>query len=91
MNARGLYHSAAVIAMAAIWASPSYAQDAGTQDQAAESQGSGFDAIVVTARRVEENLQDVPVAVTALSADALEQQNVNAVSDLQFSVPNLQI
>src|SRR5687768_10755705 len=56
-----------------------------------DSGASGIDEIIVTARRVEENLQQVPVAVTALSAEALESRNVNAVNDIQFSVPNLQI
>jgi len=51
----------------------------------------GLQEIVVTARRVEENLERVPVAVTALSGATLVQRNVNRVSDLQFSVPNLQI
>ncbi|MET0987070.1 MAG: hypothetical protein ABW034_16870, partial [Steroidobacteraceae bacterium] len=32
--------------------------------------------IVVTARRREENLQDVPVAVTALTSEALKEKNV---------------
>ena len=53
--------------------------------------GDGLGDIVVTARRVNENLEKVPVAVTALSAAALQQRNVAAVNDLQFSVPNLQI
>lgn len=52
---------------------------------------SDLQEIVVTARRVEENQQRVPVAVTTLSGDALGQRNIEQVSDLQFSVPNLQI
>ncbi len=76
--------SAACIAIA-MAGSPSVAQ-AQESDPA-----SNFEDIIVTARRVAENLQDVPVAVTALSADALKQKNVSQVSDLQFSVPNLQI
>jgi len=58
---------------------------------ASESGSSGLQEIIVTARRVEERLGRVPVAVTALSAAALTQRNVTAVSDIQFSVPNLQI
>jgi len=55
------------------------------------AESGGFQDIVVTARRVEESLQKVPVAVTALSGAALQQRNVSTVSDIQFSVPNLQI
>lgn len=67
-------------------ATPVHAQ---TQDGA--DQGSSLDEIIVTARRVEENQQKVPIAVSTLSAAALESRNVNAVNDIQFSVPNLQI
>ena len=53
--------------------------------------GSGLEEIVVTARRVEEKELKVPVAITAVTPAALAQRNVEQVSDLQFSVPNLQI
>ncbi|MEP6938226.1 MAG: TonB-dependent receptor [Rudaea sp.] len=48
-------------------------------------------SIVVTARRREETLQDVPVAVTALSAQMLETRNVQSLNDLAGNVPNLVI
>jgi len=47
--------------------------------------------VIVTARRVSENQQRVPIAITNLSAAALEQRSIKAVNDIQFSVPNLQI
>jgi len=46
-------------------------------------------AVTVTAQRVEENLQDVPVAVTALNAEALEDKQVADLLDLQAQVPNI--
>ena len=49
-----------------------------------------LESIVVTARRREENLQDTPVAITALSADALERQQVVGTTDLDKIAPNLQ-
>lgn len=69
---------------------PAGSVPASTTTPSASSSG-GLQDIVVTARRVEESLERVPVAVTALSAAVLAQRNVNRVSDLQFSVPNLQI
>jgi iron complex outermembrane receptor protein len=51
----------------------------------------GLAEIVVTARRRAENLQDVPVAVTALSADILQQQAVTSLGDLNSLVPNMKI
>ncbi|CAN5492632.1 TonB-dependent receptor [soil metagenome] len=45
--------------------------------------------IVVTARRVSERLQDVPISVTALSPSALQSRGITNVFDLQFSSPSL--
>jgi iron complex outermembrane receptor protein len=67
-----------------------HAQDSGAPEQAAGPQ-SGLQDIIVTARRVEENQQRVPVAVTTLTAGAIERNVVRSVTDIQFSVPNLQI
>ena len=49
-----------------------------------------LESIVVTARRRVESLQDTPVAVTALSADALEQRQIVSTTDLDKVAPNLQ-
>ena len=92
--------SASAVALVALAGAPAFAQEAAVAPatgadaagaDAAETQSDGLNDIIVTARRVSENLQNVPVAVTALSADALKQKNVSQISDLQFSVPNLQI
>ena len=45
--------------------------------------------IIVTARKVAENLQDVPVAVTAFSGEALAQQNARVVPDVALLTPGL--
>ncbi len=45
--------------------------------------------IVVTARRREEKLQQVPIAVTALSAKALDRQHIENTTDLAYIVPSL--
>ena len=47
--------------------------------------------IVVTARRVEERLQDVPTAITALSTKELEDRQIQGILDIANSVPNVQI
>ena len=49
-----------------------------------------LESIVVTARRRAESLQDTPVAVTALSGDALEQRQIVSTTDLDKVAPNLQ-
>jgi iron complex outermembrane receptor protein len=52
---------------------------------------TGLGDIVVTARKVEENLQDVPVAVTAFSGADLANQNIQRVQDLGSFTPGLAI
>ncbi|MYM64044.1 TonB-dependent receptor [Pseudomaricurvus sp. HS19] len=50
-----------------------------------------LEEVVVTARRREENLQEVPVAVTAMGEDFLRTQNVSEITDLGTKVPSLRI
>lgn len=56
--------------------------------QTAEA-GAGIDEIIVTAQRQAQSLQDVPIAVSAFSAEALERQQINNSSDLQLTLPNI--
>jgi outer membrane receptor protein involved in Fe transport len=51
---------------------------------------ASLEEVIVTAQRTEQSLQDVPIAVTALSADDLEGRQVVTFSDLQLNVPSLQ-
>ncbi|TFG87264.1 MAG: TonB-dependent receptor [Chromatiales bacterium] len=48
-----------------------------------------IDEIIVTSQRREEQLQDVPIAVTAYSADQLEVLQVHETLDIGRLVPNL--
>ncbi|MBT9446473.1 MAG: TonB-dependent receptor [Hyphomonadaceae bacterium] len=59
-----------------------------TEGFAQESGDSG--EVVVTARRRAESLQDTPVAVTVLSAAALEAQGISDTTGLDLVTPNLQ-
>ena len=47
------------------------------------------DEIVVTAQRREERVQDVPIAISAFSADQLEKLNVTETLDMVKLIPNL--
>ncbi|MEZ5512627.1 MAG: TonB-dependent receptor [Steroidobacteraceae bacterium] len=51
----------------------------------------GLEEITVTAQRHEETEQSVPVAITALSADMLERQQIRSIGQLNQVVPNFQI
>jgi iron complex outermembrane receptor protein len=65
-------------------------EPASAQQAATAGESDTLESIVVTARRRVESLQDTPVAVTALSADALEQRQVVSTTDLDKVAPNLQ-
>jgi iron complex outermembrane recepter protein len=65
--------------------------EASVSEERATAATDGLAEIVVTARRRAENLQDVPVAVTALSAEVLQQQAVTSLADLNSFVPNMKI
>lgn len=49
-----------------------------------------LEEVVVTARRREESLQDTPLAVSALSADMLEQMGISDIEDIESLAPSLQ-
>ncbi|PKP91174.1 MAG: hypothetical protein CVT77_12985 [Alphaproteobacteria bacterium HGW-Alphaproteobacteria-16] len=57
--------------------------------QTTESASSG--EIVVTARRREESVQTVPIAITALTADDLAERNISSLNDLTNSTPGVAI
>lgn len=59
--------------------------------QAEAQEATALDEIVVTAQKRSENLQDVPVSVTALTADQLKDQRVGDVLALSGLSPGLQI
>jgi iron complex outermembrane recepter protein len=48
-----------------------------------------LEEVVVTARRRAENLQDVPIAVTALSGDALRLRGAADISELAQMIPSV--
>lgn len=62
-----------------------------TPAQGEEAKPNTLDAITVSARKREESLQEVPVAVTAFTADGLDKLNVEDISDLGAFVPNLTV
>ncbi len=79
-----------VIAAASLWAAaPSHAQT--DPPPQTSQQPTTVGEVIVHARRVGENQQTVPVAVTALSADRLRQDTVTQIDDLQHNAPSLEI
>ncbi|QTH20934.1 TonB-dependent receptor [Rhizorhabdus wittichii] len=82
-----LHHLFAAAAVAAIATGSAQAQTA----PAADADNIGLEEIVVTAQKRSEKLQDIPVTVTALGAEALERRQVLSVSDLQSIAPGVSV
>jgi iron complex outermembrane recepter protein len=59
--------------------------------QAAEADNDGLGEIVVTANKREENLQQAPLAISAVSAEQLELRGLTEVKDLSAIAPNVSI
>jgi iron complex outermembrane recepter protein len=85
------------LGMGAALVAPAFGQQAGDTTPAAKpveakpADARQLGGITVTARKREETLQDVPIAVSAFTAQALFNQNVQNLGDLQGKVPSLQV
>lgn len=82
----GIAASAVVFALAG--ASAVKAQQA-ADDAATEAQQSGLADIIVTAERRESKVQETPIAITALSGDALQRNQAVNIESFANSIPNV--
>ncbi len=80
-----------LLASTALIGMPANAQDVGGGQKAtvARQQETDEDVIVVTATKREENLQDVPIAITAITTKTLDDLQVNDFNDYARLVPSL--
>jgi iron complex outermembrane receptor protein len=62
---------------------------AGALPIAAQEESGGLEEITVTAQRSSQNVQDVPIAVTAISAEMLQSKGINDVAKLSALAPNV--
>lgn len=69
-------------------AGTAFAQD-GSGANSEGPQASDQDVILVTARRKEESLTEVPAAITSYSSEFLETQNITSFVDYATKIPNL--
>jgi iron complex outermembrane receptor protein len=58
-------------------------------EPASDADTDALSEIVVTARKVEENVQDVPMSIQVLSADFLDGADLTRLYELQFGIPGL--
>ena len=86
----------AIIALTA-FAGPAFAQDdtpisvATVPDTSLQDLGAADQEVTVTARRTEENLQNVPASVSAFSERSLDRIQATDPTGLQGAVPNINI
>ncbi len=93
---------ATVSLLALVLASPAVAQGSPANSQASANAQADDDAdgkaqdtggigdIFVTATRQTTNLQDTPIAITAVTSEELEERGLDSVADLSAVVPNAQ-
>ena len=89
-----LSRSGLTVAIAcALLAPAAWAQDAAApaESRAERVEATNLGQVTVTARKREETIQDVPVAVTAFTADALDRLAIEDLGGLDAQVPNLTI
>jgi iron complex outermembrane receptor protein len=86
---RSLFHRTALCSIIGVLATgvPAFAQEA-TEPAPQEA---GLSEIVVTAQKRSENIQSVPIAVTAVTGEAVENLKAVDLKGLQGTIPNLQI
>jgi iron complex outermembrane recepter protein len=58
---------------------------------AASQQTPKLEEVIVTARRREENAQKVPISITTISPQAMQDNNIATVQDIQYLVPSLAV
>lgn len=80
--------SGAVAALSTVPATAA-AQDRAPDNNNSSVQNSGEGDIIVTARRRAERIQDVPMAISAASGEALEQLNIGKPDELAGVAPGL--
>src|SRR5690606_35165629 len=61
----------------------------GTLPATAQDDAGGLEEITITAQRRAENIQDVPIAVTAVSSEMLESRGISDVAKLSNIAPNV--
>lgn len=82
------HSAAALLVLSSGVMSAAHAQQSSGAPAPDGESASDVQKVVVTARRREESLQDVPVSVTAFSADQLSKQGVPDVTALALALPN---
>jgi outer membrane receptor protein involved in Fe transport len=93
MAPKKLWLSVTLAALGVLLAPPLSAQEASSDPPAEEGAESfeGVEEIIVTSTRRAANVQDVPIAVTAITSEGLQARGISDVKELQQVAPSLTI
>ncbi len=84
--------SVSLAAIALATACPAFAQDAGSGAGGEKRENtSGIGDIVVTAQKRSENIQEVPIAISAVSEEFLDSRGITSLDALSTVAPNVKI
>ena len=88
---RALFAGTSIVAIAL--ANPAFAQEqtSGAEVETPSDSATGQNTILVTARKREESITDVPVSITALGGDRLDNLGIDDVSEMVQLVPAVRI
>ena len=78
-----LFPAISALPLVALSSQPVFAQETETAAEPSEN------VIIVTAQLREENVQDVPIAITALTSENIRAARIEDAIDLQFNAPNV--
>lgn len=98
-HSRALLLAGALLAIVPVYAAPSDTPNIEAQGPATHSpkaartprQRNALEEIVVTAQKREENIQSVPLSVTAISGDDIVDKNMGDMNEVATYVPNLDV
>ncbi len=88
--AKNYAHRARLLGCTALVAASLLPAAAWAQDEAASGDG-GLEEIIVTAQKREQSVQDVPIAVTAVTQESLQANRITTVNDLSAIAPGLTV
>lgn len=79
------------LASLSLFAAPAFAQEATQPQDSAEEVGrnAGIGEIVVTAQKRAENIQEVPIAISAVGSQFLESRGITSIDSLGSIAPNV--
>lgn len=72
-----------------VLAMPAHAQDSSQEDSSNSAANADRNVIIVTANKRDENLQEVPISITAFSQEDLDKRGDVGLAGIQEATPNL--